>query len=119
MPRPACTRIPVVGGGASPRDSAFATMARASGCVAPSSSDLAICSKSLSVNPDCVREMMALPLASVTSDRMKAEAAVVGPPAVTVDRAEVMWSRKDTAGLRFVDLSPAARATIDTLTSRP
>ena len=42
-----------------------------------------------------------------------------GAPAVTVDRAEVMWSRKDTAGLRFVDLSPAARAAIDTLTPRP
>jgi adenylate cyclase len=42
-----------------------------------------------------------------------------GAPAVTVDRAEVMWSRKDTAGLRFVDLSPAARATLDTLTSKP
>ena len=42
-----------------------------------------------------------------------------GAPAVTVDRAEVMWSRKDTAGLRFVDLSPAARAAIDTLTSLP
>ena len=41
-----------------------------------------------------------------------------GAPAVTVDRAEVMWSRKDTAGLRFVDLSPAARAAIDTLTPR-
>ncbi|HEX5531480.1 MAG TPA: adenylate/guanylate cyclase domain-containing protein, partial [Methylomirabilota bacterium] len=39
-----------------------------------------------------------------------------GAPAVTVDRAEVMWSRKDTAGLRFVDLSPTARAAIDTLT---
>jgi adenylate cyclase len=42
-----------------------------------------------------------------------------GAPAVTVDRAEVMWSRKDTAGLRFVDLSPAARAAIDTLTAHP
>jgi len=30
-----------------------------------------------------------------------------------------MWSRKDTAGLRFVDLSPAARAALDTLTSKP
>jgi len=27
-----------------------------------------------------------------------------------------MWSRKDTAGLRFVDLSPAARTAIDRLT---
>ncbi len=42
-----------------------------------------------------------------------------GAPPVTVDRAEVMWSRKDTAGLRFVDLSPAARAALDTLTSKP
>ena len=42
-----------------------------------------------------------------------------GAPAVTVDRAEVVWSRKDTAGLRYVDLSPAARAAIDTLTLRP
>jgi adenylate cyclase len=42
-----------------------------------------------------------------------------GAPAVTVDRAEVVWSRKDTAGLRFVDLSPAARAAIDTLTPHP
>ena len=39
------------------------------------------------------------------------------PEALTVDRAEVMWARKDTAGLRFVDLSPDARATIDTLTT--
>jgi hypothetical protein len=38
--------------------------------------------------------------------------------AVTVDRAEVMWAHKDTVGLRFVDLSPAARAAIDALTSR-
>ena len=42
-----------------------------------------------------------------------------GAPPVTVDRAEVMWSRKDTAGLRFVDLSPAARAALDPLTSKP
>ena len=35
---------------------------------------------------------------------------------VTVDRAEVMWAHKDTAGLRFLELSPAARATIDALT---
>ena len=52
----------------------------------------------------------------VVTLRMELEA---GAPTVTVDRAEVMWSRKDTAGLRFVDLSPAARAAIDTLTSRP
>ena len=37
--------------------------------------------------------------------------------AVTVDRAEVMWAHKDTAGLRFVEFSPAAHATIDALTS--
>ena len=42
-----------------------------------------------------------------------------GAPAVTVDRAEVMWSRKDTAGLRFVDLSPAARATLDPSPPKP
>jgi class 3 adenylate cyclase len=39
-----------------------------------------------------------------------------GAPAVTVDRAEVIWSRKDTAGLRFVDLSSTARTALDTLT---
>ena len=38
--------------------------------------------------------------------------------AVTVDRAEVMWAHKDTAGLRFVELSPAARAALDALTPR-
>jgi hypothetical protein len=42
----------------------------------------------------------------------------LGAGAVTVDRAEVMWAHKDTAGLRFLDLSPAARAAIDALTSR-
>ena len=46
------------------------------------------------------------------------DGARVGTPTVTVDRAEVMWSRKDTAGLRFVDLSPTARTTLDTLTSK-
>jgi adenylate cyclase len=40
------------------------------------------------------------------------------PREVTIDRAEVMWAQKDTAGLRFVDLSPAASTTIDTLTTR-
>ncbi len=39
-----------------------------------------------------------------------------GAPPIPVERAEVMWSRKDTAGLRFVDLSPAARTAIDHLT---
>jgi PilZ domain len=37
--------------------------------------------------------------------------------ALTIERAEVMWARKDTAGLRFVDLSPATRAALDTLTT--
>ena len=36
--------------------------------------------------------------------------------AITIERAEVMWARKDTAGLRFVELSAAARAAVDTLT---
>ena len=40
------------------------------------------------------------------------------PEALTIERAEVMWARKDTAGLRFVDLSPATRAALDTLTPR-
>jgi hypothetical protein len=40
------------------------------------------------------------------------------PEALTIERAEVMWARKDTAGLRFVELSPAARSTVDTLTTR-
>ena len=39
------------------------------------------------------------------------------PDALRVERAEVMWARKDTAGLRFLDLSPAARATLETLTT--
>jgi class 3 adenylate cyclase len=39
------------------------------------------------------------------------------PEALTIERAEVMWARKDTAGLRFVELSPAARAAVDALTS--
>jgi adenylate cyclase len=41
------------------------------------------------------------------------------PRSVTVDRAEVMWARKDTAGLRFVDLSSDARAALDALTAGP
>ncbi|MGH7403878.1 MAG: CHASE2 domain-containing protein, partial [Candidatus Rokuibacteriota bacterium] len=36
---------------------------------------------------------------------------------IVIERAEVMWSRKDTAGLRFVDLSADARAAVDSLTS--
>jgi adenylate cyclase len=36
---------------------------------------------------------------------------------IAVERAEVMWARKDTAGLRFLDLSSAARASLDTVTS--
>ena len=45
----------------------------------------------------------------------------IGTPArdVTVDRAEVVWSRKDAAGLRFVQLSPEARATITSLVGPP
>ncbi|MGH7415850.1 MAG: adenylate/guanylate cyclase domain-containing protein, partial [Candidatus Rokuibacteriota bacterium] len=41
------------------------------------------------------------------------------PEAVTIERAEVMWARKDTAGLRFVDLSANARAAINDLTPDP
>jgi hypothetical protein len=41
---------------------------------------------------------------------------VPGAAPIAVERAEVMWSRKDTAGLRFVDLSPAARTALDHLT---
>jgi len=40
------------------------------------------------------------------------------PEALTIERAEVMWARKDTAGLRFVELSPAARAALDSLTAQ-
>jgi adenylate cyclase len=36
---------------------------------------------------------------------------------IPIARAEVMWARKDTAGLRFIELSDAARAAIDTLTT--
>ncbi len=36
---------------------------------------------------------------------------------LTIERAEVMWARKDTAGLRFLDLSPATRAALETLTA--
>jgi class 3 adenylate cyclase len=39
------------------------------------------------------------------------------PEPLNIERAEVMWARKDTAGLRFLDLSPATRATLDTLTT--
>ncbi len=39
------------------------------------------------------------------------------PEPLNVERAEVMWARKDTAGLRFLDLSPATRATLETLTT--
>jgi hypothetical protein len=38
------------------------------------------------------------------------------PEALTIERAEVMWARKDTAGLRFVELSPRTRTALDTLT---
>jgi hypothetical protein len=37
---------------------------------------------------------------------------------VTIDRAEVMWARKDSAGLRFVEVSTEARAALDGLVSR-
>jgi adenylate cyclase len=36
---------------------------------------------------------------------------------VAIERAEVMWARKDTAGLRFVDLSADARAALAALMS--
>jgi hypothetical protein len=29
-----------------------------------------------------------------------------------------MWARKDTAGLRFIDLAAPTRAALDTLTAR-
>ena len=38
---------------------------------------------------------------------------------VTIDRAEVIWARKDSAGLRFVDVSTEARAALDALIGRP
>ncbi|HEU4437793.1 MAG TPA: CHASE2 domain-containing protein [Methylomirabilota bacterium] len=38
---------------------------------------------------------------------------------VTIDSAEVMWARKDTAGLRFVEVSPEARAALEELVARP
>ncbi|MGH7399069.1 MAG: CHASE2 domain-containing protein [Candidatus Rokuibacteriota bacterium] len=40
------------------------------------------------------------------------------PEPIVIERAEVMWSRKDTAGLRFIDLSADAQAAIDTLTAQ-
>jgi len=36
---------------------------------------------------------------------------------ITIERAEVMWARKDTAGFRFVEASAAARAAVDSLTA--
>ena len=39
------------------------------------------------------------------------------PEAITIERAEVIWARKDTAGLRFVELSAPARAAVDSLTT--
>ncbi len=39
-----------------------------------------------------------------------------GTDPIVIDRAEVVWSRKDTAGLRFVDVSPTARTALDHLT---
>jgi class 3 adenylate cyclase len=41
---------------------------------------------------------------------------VPGAAPIRVERAEVIWSRKDTAGLHFVDLSPAARTALADLT---
>jgi adenylate cyclase len=41
---------------------------------------------------------------------------VPGAVPIPIDRAEVVWSRKDAAGLRFVDLSPSARTALDHLT---
>jgi adenylate cyclase len=38
---------------------------------------------------------------------------------VKIDRAEVMWARKESAGLRFVELSAEARAAIEALVARP
>ena len=38
---------------------------------------------------------------------------------IRIERAEVMWARKDTAGLRFVDLSPATCTALDALTAQP
>ena len=40
------------------------------------------------------------------------------PEVLTIERAEVMWARKDTAGLRFIDLAAPTRAALDTLTAR-
>jgi len=44
----------------------------------------------------------------------------VGGPdrTLTIDRAEVMWARKDTAGLRFVEVSTEARAAVEALINR-
>jgi len=39
------------------------------------------------------------------------------PEPLHIERAEVMWARKDTAGLRFLDLSRTTRATLDALTT--
>jgi adenylate cyclase len=44
----------------------------------------------------------------------------LGPsaPEVTIERAEVMWARKETAGLRFVEVSAEARAALEVLVAR-
>ena len=44
----------------------------------------------------------------------------LGPsaPEVTIDRAEVMWARKETAGLRFVEISADARAALEAIVAR-
>jgi hypothetical protein len=39
------------------------------------------------------------------------------PEVLTIERAEVMWARKDSAGLRFIDLAAPIRAALDTLTA--
>jgi hypothetical protein len=38
------------------------------------------------------------------------------PESLIIERAEVMWARKDTAGLRFVEVSARTRTALDTLT---
>jgi adenylate cyclase len=44
----------------------------------------------------------------------------LGPsvPEVTIERAEVIWARKETAGLRFVEVSAEARAALDAVVAR-
>ena len=35
-----------------------------------------------------------------------------------IERAEVIWARKETAGLRFVEVSAEARAALDAVVAR-